>query len=188
MNSEPGLDIDGRSRGRSPLAVTRRSFLGLAIGAALSVGLAACGDQSGSVEVQQAPQAQVTDTPTTAAEPTVATQAPATPTDAPANTPRPAATAAPAEPPPTASPTVEAAPPPTATPMPQPTSTPTEAPAPAATPTAASTAAPAALPLVEPYDPQIEQSIYDRYAVDAARLDAVLAAGYPILLVTDAIW
>ena len=44
------------------------------------------------------------------------------------------------------------------------------------------------LPPVEPYDPQNEQSIYDRYAVDAARVDAVLAAGYPILLVTDAIW
>ena len=172
------MNEPGRPRANKRRSVTRRSFLGLAIGAALAVGLAACGDESGAAEVQQAAQPQATDTPTAAAATAVATQAPATPTQAPTNTPRPAATAAPTDPPATA------------TPAPEPTSTPTEAPAPAvtATPTAASTAATVALPPVEPYDPAIEQSIYDRYAVDAARLDAVLAAGYPILLVSDAIW
>ena len=184
------MNEPGRPRANRRRPVTRRSFLGLAIGAALAVGLAACGDESGAAEVQQAAQPQATDTPTAAAATAVATQAPATPTQAPTNTPRPAATAAPTDPPATATPAAEAAPPATATPAPEPTSTPTEAPAPAvtATPTAASTAATVALPPVEPYDPAIEQSIYDRYAVDAARLDAVLAAGYPILLVSDAIW
>ena len=39
-----------------------------------------------------------------------------------------------------------------------------------------------------PYDPDDRDSILSRYARDRARLDEVLAAGVPVLWVTDAIW
>ena len=113
MNTQNPWNKDGRSRANTHRSMIRRSFIGLAIGAGLAIGLAACGDEEPVPEVQQA--AQPTDTPTRAA------------------------------------PTVE-------------------------------------LPPVEPYDPQDDQSIFDRYAVDAERLDTVLVSGYPILLVSDAIW
>ena len=155
MDAEDVLNTDGRPGANARRSVTRRSFIGLAIGTALAIGLAACGDEEPAPQVQQPAQPQPTNTPTTAAPTAVVTEPPAT-----------------------------------ATPAPEPTATPTAAPEPPATPTptAEPTAATVELPPVEPYDPQNEQSIYDRYAADAARVDAVLAAGYPILLVTDAIW
>lgn len=191
MSEQTALSTDERPRANARRSVTRRSFIGLAIGTALAIGLAACGDENPAPQVQQAAQPRPTNTPTTAPPTATATQPPATATPAPTNTPQPAATPEPTQPPATATPTTAATQPPaTATPVPEPTATPTAAPEPTATatPTAEPTAATVELPPVEPYDPQNEQSIYDRYAVDAARLDAVLASGYPILLVSDAIW
>ncbi len=39
-----------------------------------------------------------------------------------------------------------------------------------------------------PYDPGDRDSVISRYARDRARVDSVLAAGVPVLWVTDAIW
>jgi hypothetical protein len=39
-----------------------------------------------------------------------------------------------------------------------------------------------------PYNPDDRDSVISRYARDRARLDEVLAAGVPVLWVTDAIW
>lgn len=39
-----------------------------------------------------------------------------------------------------------------------------------------------------PYNPDDKDSVISRYARDRARLDEVLAAGVPVLWVTDAIW
>ncbi|MCY3802749.1 MAG: hypothetical protein OXG46_14385 [Chloroflexi bacterium] len=189
MSEQTALNTDGRPGASVRGSVTRRSFIGLAIGTALAIGLAACGDEEPAPQVQQVAQPQATNTPTTAAPTAVATEPPATATPAPTNTPQPAATPEATQPPATPTATTAATQPPaTATPVPEPTATPTAAPEPTATPAPEPTAATVELPPVEPYDPQDEQSIYDRYAADAARIDAVLASGYPILLVSDAIW
>ena len=55
----------------------------------------------------------------------------------------------------------------------------------------AATASPAAdsnVVRVPPYDPADRSTILARYAADAARVEAVLASGRPVLIVTDAIW
>jgi hypothetical protein len=77
----------------------------------------------------------------------------------------------------------------------------TEAPAPAGNLTGTSEAAPVAdaaptptappapaFPRPAPYNPDDRDSIKVRYSEDSARFEAVLAAGVPVLWVTDAIW
>ena len=194
MNSRISLNIL-RTGAESPQSVTRRSFLIRAVGATLSMGLAACGGESAATKVQ-APQADLESTAgiaptsaTAAPEPATTTQAPATPTVAPIETPRPTSVSAAAvksTPPPSPAAPVVASP--TAIKTAPSSSSPTESPDEVDTTAAFLAVESVALPPVDPYIPGDRQSILDRYGVDAARADAVLASGLPVFLATDAIW
>ena len=56
MSTQLVSNTDGRPGASVRRSVTRRSFLGLAIGTALAIGLAACGDEEPAPQVQQAAQ------------------------------------------------------------------------------------------------------------------------------------
>ncbi len=168
----------GQSRVKTPMLsrLPRRHLLLVSGGLGLATLAVACGAEAAA--------------PAKSIAAASAAAPPAVPTDAPAATTEPAPTAE-ASASATAAETTPASEAPAAVGNAAETSeeTPTAAAAPpTAAPVAESAPAAPTFPHPTPYNPDDRDSIKERYSEDAARFEAVLAAGVPVLWVTDAIW